>query len=68
MPRTNRATAITAPVFPALTSASACPCLTIFAPTCTELSRFLRNASDGESSMVITSVAFTISIGRPRAL
>ena len=62
---TNRATVITAPVLPALTSASAFPSRTSRAATCSELSFFLRNACDGESRIVITSVAFTISIGMP---
>ena len=38
------AIAITAPVFPAVTSASAFRSRTIFAPTRMELSRFVRNA------------------------
>ena len=65
VPSTKRATVITAPVFPALTSASAWPSRTSFAATCTELSFFRRKACEGESSIVITSVAFTTSIGRP---
>ena len=64
VPITNRATVITAPVFPALTSASAFPSRTSRAATCTELSFFRRNACDGESVMVITSVAFTTSIAQ----
>ena len=68
VPITNRATVITAPVFPALTSASALPSRTRRAATCTELSFFRRNACDGESVMVITSVAFTTSIDKVAVL
>src|SRR5277367_2542265 len=66
VPSTKRATVMTAPVFPALTKASALPSRTRRAATCTELSFLRRNAWEGESLMVITSVALTISMGRPR--
>jgi hypothetical protein len=66
VPSPNRATAITAPVFPALTMASAWPARTSLAATCAELSFFFRKACEGESCIVMTSVAGTISMGSPR--
>ena len=68
VPSTNRATVITAPVLPALTSPLASPRCTRRAATCAELSFFLRNACVGESLMAITSLAGTTSIERPRCL
>ena len=47
VPITKRATVITAPVFPALTSASALPSRTSRAATCRELSFLRRKACDG---------------------
>ncbi len=64
VPITNRATVMAAPVFPAVTSASALPSRTRCAATCSELPFFRRNAWEGESVMVMTSSALTISMGR----
>src|SRR3984957_1743054 len=66
VPSTKRGTVMTAPVLPGLTSASALPPRPRRAATCPELSFLRQNACEGESLMVITSVALTISIGRPR--
>ena len=54
---TNLAIDISAPVFPALTHASASPFFTRFIATLIEESFLCLRATDGESSILITSLA-----------
>src|SRR2546425_597149 len=59
--------AITAPVFPALTTPEARPSRTRVAATLMEESFLRRNAVTGDSSIPTASLACTISIGNPSA-
>ncbi len=65
-PCTILAVAMTAPVLPAETNPWAMPSRTSREATRMELSRLVRTARAALSSMVICSLACTISMGRPR--
>src|SRR3972149_861836 len=65
-PRTTSVMAMTAPVFPALTTASASPLRTRSTATRMEESFFFRRAVEGDSPISTTSEAWRTLMGRPR--
>ena len=67
-PSTLLAVAMAAPVLPAVTKPWAAPSRTRRKPTCIEESRLARTACAAFSCMLMTSLAWTISMGNSAAI